>query len=269
MSSRYEYPYDEETTASNQGGCLSGLIIPPLVVVCIGLAAAFLTLGSGQGSGVSAASGQGQAGLVQGTNLQVAEPTAIIIGQPATNPTAAIASADPTQIIPSQAGKLSLVFRPEVLYWSGAIGVWSAAAGLDPNLVATVMQIESCGDPGARSRAGAMGLFQVMPYHFTASDDPYLPDTNATRGLAYLKRSLEAANGDARLALAGYNGGIGVIGRPESTWAAETRRYIYWGSGIYAEASNGSGVSLRLEEWIAAGGAGLCRQARIRLGISP
>jgi soluble lytic murein transglycosylase-like protein len=161
------------------------------------------------------------------------------------------------------------VFRPEIQYWSGFIQAWATKTGLDPNLVATVMQIESCGDPNARSRSGAMGLFQVMPYHFASGDSAYSPDTNAARGLAYLKRSLQAANGDARLALAGYNGGIGVIGRSESSWAAETQRYAYWGSGIYAEASNGATESLRLQEWIAAGGASLCRQAHARLGISP
>ena len=160
------------------------------------------------------------------------------------------------------------MFRPEVQYWNAAIQAWATTAGLDPNLVATVMQIESCGDPGARSRAGAMGLFQVMPFHFADGDDPYSPNTNAARGLAYLKRSLEKANGNTRLALAGYNGGIGVIGRSEASWAAETQRYAYWGSGIYAEASNGATESLRLQEWIAAGGASLCRQARSRLGIN-
>jgi soluble lytic murein transglycosylase-like protein len=131
------------------------------------------------------------------------------------------------------------------------------------------MQIESCGDPRARSRSGAMGLFQVMPYHFAASDDPYNPDTNALRGTAYLKRSLEAAGGDPRLALSGYNGGIGVISRPESSWPGETQRYAYWGSGIYAEASNGATESLRLQEWYITSGASLCRQAHDRLGISP
>jgi hypothetical protein len=53
------------------------------------------------------------------------------------------------------------------------------------------------------------------------------------------------------------------------SWAAETQRYAYWGSGIYAEASNGATESQRLQEWIAAGGASLCRQARSRLGINP
>ena len=118
-------------------------------------------------------------------------------------------------------------------------------------------------------RAGAMGLFQVMPDHFTAGDDPYNPDTNAARGLAYLKRSLEAANGDARLALAGYNGGIGVIGRPESSWRLQTQHYAYWGSGIYNDASSGATESLRLQEWMGTGVKSMCRQARSRLGINP
>jgi soluble lytic murein transglycosylase-like protein len=131
------------------------------------------------------------------------------------------------------------------------------------------MQIESCGDPRALSHAGAMGLFQVMPYHFTASDDPYAPNTNALRGLDYLRRSLETARRDPRLALAGYNGGIGVIGRSESTWAAQTQRYAYWGSGIYAEASSGASESPRLQEWLAASGVSLCRLAHNRLGINP
>jgi hypothetical protein len=164
---------------------------------------------------------------------------------------------------------LSSVFTTEVQYWAGRIQVWAAAAGLDPNLAATVMQIESCGDPRARSRAGAMGLFQVMPYHFTASDDPYAPDTNALRGLDYLRRSLETAQGDPRLALAGYNGGIGVIGWPESAWPVQTQRYAYWGSGIYSEASSGASESLRLQEWLISNGVSLCRQAHDRLGINP
>ena len=217
---------------------MSGFVIPPLTVICVGALLAFLWLGSGPVStpaALAAGSVQSEAVTVQG---------------------------DMTQ-------PLSSVFRPEVQYWSGAIQVWAAAAGLDPNLVATVMQIESCGDPRAHSRAGAMGLFQVMPYHFAADDDPYNPDTNAARGLAYLKRSLEAAGGDPRLALAGYNGGIGVIGRSEFTWAAETQRYAYWGSGIYAEASSGAAESLRLQEWFTTSGASLCRQAHSRLGINP
>ena len=142
--------------------------------------------------------------------------------------------------------------------------LWASQTGLDPNLIATVMQIESCGDPRATSGAGAMGLFQVMPYHFESGENPYLPDTNALRGLGYLKQSLGSANGDARLAFAGYNGGISVIAKAESSWAAETVRYVYWGSGIYANALQGATRSDRLDEWLGHGGASLCAQAATR-----
>ncbi len=162
---------------------------------------------------------------------------------------------------------LSPIFTPEVQFWGKKIAAWAAASGLDPNLVATVMQIESCGDPRARSRAGAMGLFQVMPFHFLSTDSPYDPDTNASRGLAYLYRSFEAARGDPRLTLAGYNGGIGVISRTEWTWSAQTKRYVYYGAPIYADARHGNTSSAMLEEWYKKYGASLCRQAKARLNL--
>lgn len=261
-----------ETAALSQGGCLSGFLIPPLAVACVGLVLAFLWLGSEPIGSSAAAPGQSEAGLTSGTMEQGSiSASASASGQDNSLSAKATMAQITTPVVAAlgNTGPISQVFRPEVQYWSGAIQGWAAAAGLDPNLVATVMQIESCGDPRARSRAGAMGLFQVMPDHFAASDDPYSPDTNAARGLAYLKKSLAVANGNARLAFAGYNGGTSVIGRSELSWAGETQRYAYWGSGIYTEASNGATVSLRLEEWMKAGGASLCRQAHSRLGINP
>jgi hypothetical protein len=224
-----------QTAASSGGGCLSGFLLPPLAVVCVGAVMMFFALG------------------LTTPPVQAEFPP----GQPAE------IRASGT-LLP-----LAPVFTPEVQYWADNIRTWAAAAGLDQNLAATVMQIESCGDPQALSRAGAMGLFQVMPYHFTASDNPYAPDTNALRGMDYLRRSFESAHGDYRLALAGYNGGIGVIGRPESSWTTQTQRYAYWGSGIYTDASSGASESPRLQEWLTANGLYLCKQAHERLGISP
>jgi soluble lytic murein transglycosylase-like protein len=129
------------------------------------------------------------------------------------------------------------------------------------------MQIESCGNPFARSNAGALGLFQVMPYHFQTGENPYNMDTNALRGLNYLSRSLDASNGNIRLALAGYNGGIGVISRGEWTWSAQTLRYVYYGAPIYEDARNGATSSTTLDEWYRKYGAGLCKQASRKLGI--
>lgn len=162
---------------------------------------------------------------------------------------------------------ISPIFRIEVLHWADSIVEWASASNLDPNLVATIMQIESCGDPRAISSAGAMGLFQVMPFHFYESDNPYNPNTNATRGLNYLVRSLETANGDVRLALAGYNGGIGVINRGEYTWHAQTKRYVQYGFPIYQDAISGNEFSESLNEWYTKYGVSLCKQAAQRLGL--
>jgi soluble lytic murein transglycosylase-like protein len=171
------------------------------------------------------------------------------------------------ELPPVSSSSISPIFTPEIQYWSGAISRWAAASSVDPDLAAVVMQIESCGDPRARSSAGAMGLFQVMPFHFSALDNPYDPETNAARGLAYLAKSLATAGGNVRLALAGYNGGIGVISRAEWTWSAQTKRYVHYGWPIYSDAKNGATTNAVLDEWYGKYGAGLCRQARQRLGL--
>lgn len=156
---------------------------------------------------------------------------------------------------------LAPLFTPQVLAWKPQIIRWSDSYGLDPNLAATVMQIESCGNPRAVSSSGAQGLFQVMPFHFAAGEDMQDPETNARRGLAYLAESLLRSRGDIRRALAGYNGGHGVIDLDPSQWSLETQRYAYWGDGIFTDASGGRSQSPRLEEWLAAGGESLCAQA--------
>ncbi|NDJ34526.1 MAG: lytic transglycosylase domain-containing protein [Chloroflexi bacterium] len=163
---------------------------------------------------------------------------------------------------------VSPIFTPSVQYWADDIMRWSAQHGVDPNLAATVMQIESCGWQSAESSAGAMGLFQVMPFHFTAGEQPYDPDTNARRGLAYLKAGLEIAGGHAGLAMAGYNGGHSVINRDYTNWAGETQRYYRWGTGIYREASAGWESSPTLQNWLTTGGASLCAQAEAQLNLT-
>jgi hypothetical protein len=163
------------------------------------------------------------------------------------------------------AGSISPVFTPQVRTWSAEISHWAVEFDLDPNLIALVMQIESCGHPRVHSPAGALGLFQVMPFHFTTGEDPLDPQTNARRGLSYLARSLDLSNGQIDLALAGYNGGHGVIDRDPDTWASETHRYVQWGTGIFEDISKGELRSTQLDAWLAAGGANLCQRASAEL----
>ncbi len=158
-------------------------------------------------------------------------------------------------------------FTPEVQHWRRKIAHWAEQYGLDPNLIAVVMQIESCGNPRAVSGAGALGLFQVMPFHFTAGEDAFDPDTNARRGLGYLRAALERAHGEVPLALAGYNGGLGVIGAPQSAWPAETRRYVAWAVPIYRDAVAGKKKSAALQKWYNLGGRWMCARARAELKL--
>jgi soluble lytic murein transglycosylase-like protein len=227
-------PHNRRQAAPQSGGCLSGFLIPPLAALFVSLLLAML------------------AGGLSDSGAQIDAHAAPVVQQQA-----------------DANGQIAALFTPEVQYWSANIVRWATQHGLDPNLAATVMQIESCGHPEIRSSAGATGLFQVMPFHFKSGEVMSNPDTNALRGMDYLRRSLETAAGNPRLAMAGYNGGIGVIGRAESRWHNETVRYAYWGSGIYADASQNRAQSARLDEWLKAGGASLCAKARQRLGVNP
>jgi soluble lytic murein transglycosylase-like protein len=164
---------------------------------------------------------------------------------------------------------LSPIFTAEVQHWAPQIQAWAAEHDLDPNLVATVMQIESCGWPGAVSSSGAQGLFQVMPFHFAPAEAMQDPDVNAGRGLAYLALGLQRAGGDVGRALAGYNGGHSQIGKDPGLWPAQTQRYWYWGTGIFTDAADHQATSARLQEWLASGGASLCAQASQALGLAP
>jgi hypothetical protein len=162
---------------------------------------------------------------------------------------------------------LSPIFTPEVRHWAPKIASWSAEHSLDPNIIATIMQIESCGDPQASSHVGAQGLFQVMPFHFAPGEDKLDPDTNALRGLAFYNRQLDYTNQDVYLSFAGYNGGYAASGSSFPSWADETQRYFTWAKGIFDDASAGLVNSPTLKGWLAAGGGSLCRQAAQRLGL--
>jgi soluble lytic murein transglycosylase-like protein len=160
------------------------------------------------------------------------------------------------------------LFTEEVRYWARDIQRWAAEYDLDPNLLATVMQIESCGHPTVNSYAGAQGLFQVMPFHFTAGENQLDPETNAKRGASFLEQCLKNwGNGDPGLALACYNGGPSLTSKPYTAWPNQTQRYFIWGLGIYTDASSNQSTSTTLDLWLNAGGKTLCQMADTALGL--
>lgn len=163
------------------------------------------------------------------------------------------------------------LFTSEIDHWAEDIVRWAQLYGLDPNLVATIIQIESCGDPGVASPAGAQGLMQVMPQHFQPGENPLDPDTNANRGLSVLSECLYSPynpQADVGLAFACYNGGPSVFVTVWDYWPQQARDYYIWGTGIYADALTASAASDTLDQWLAAGGSSLCVGARQQLGLS-
>ncbi|MDQ7034697.1 MAG: lytic transglycosylase domain-containing protein [Anaerolineae bacterium] len=153
------------------------------------------------------------------------------------------------------------LFTAQVQYWQDDIVRWSTANDIDPNLMATIMQIESCGHPTVVSNAGARGLFQVMPFHFDDGENMLDPDTNAQRSANFIRECTAFANGDVGLILGCYNGGPSVTQRPFHTWHRETQRYYVWGLGIYYDAVDFDSDSQTLTDWLNAGGQNLCSRA--------
>jgi soluble lytic murein transglycosylase-like protein len=87
------------------------------------------------------------------------------------------------------------------------------ANGVDPNLLAALVQQESGGNPNAVSSAGAQGLTQLMPTTGASLGvtDPFDIAQNLNAGAEYLAQMLQQFGGDISLALAAYNAGPGAV----------------------------------------------------------
>ncbi len=101
-------------------------------------------------------------------------------------------------------------------------------AGLSPEVVLAVIQIESRFDHYALSYAGAQGLMQVMPFWKNEighpEDNLIDVDTNLRYGCTILKYYLDKEKGNLTPALARYNGSYGKTWYPEKVLVA----WEYW-----------------------------------------
>ncbi|MBC5823861.1 MAG: lytic transglycosylase domain-containing protein [Candidatus Eremiobacteraeota bacterium] len=117
----------------------------------------------------------------------------------------------------------------------------SAAHGIPAALLRAVIAQESGGDPSAVSRAGAMGLMQLMPATASAYGvtNAFEPDANVAAGASYLSDLLRLYRGNISLSLAAYNAGPAAVaqygGIPPF---AETQAYVKDVIAMYQQAAS-------------------------------
>lgn len=104
----------------------------------------------------------------------------------------------------------------------------SLELGIDPALALSIAKSESGFRHEAKSRHGAVGVFQLMPS--TAKRlgiNPYYLSDNIKGGLMYYKRLYDMF-GSTELALAAYNAGPGVVKKYKKVpQNCETSKFVY------------------------------------------
>jgi soluble lytic murein transglycosylase-like protein len=120
------------------------------------------------------------------------------------------------QINPKKAQVSRINFRDKEANrkrFSGKIAEVASQYQVPEALLHAVITIESVYDPNATSRAGAVGLMQLMPATATryGVHNRRNPTANLTGGTRYLKDLLIRFDNDIELALAGYNAGGNAV----------------------------------------------------------
>jgi soluble lytic murein transglycosylase-like protein len=107
-------------------------------------------------------------------------------------------------------------------------------AGLDPQLVLGVIQVESNFRKYAVSVSGARGYMQVMPFWTKLIGEPhhdlFALRTNLRYGCVILRYYLDIEKGDFFRALGRYNGSLGQPEYPNAVNAAWQGRWKYVGA---------------------------------------
>jgi hypothetical protein len=104
-------------------------------------------------------------------------------------------------------------------------------AGLDPQLVLGLIQVESGFKKYAVSPAGARGLMQVMPFWVkligSKNDNLFHLRTNLRYGCTILRHYLDIEKGDLYRALGRYNGSLGQAEYPNAVRMAWEKQWFF------------------------------------------
>ena len=125
--------------------------------------------------------------------------------------------------------------RESRLEFLRAVHYESTRAGLDPQLVLGLIQVESGFKKYAVSSAGARGFMQVMPFWIKVigrnDDNLFHLRTNLRYGCTILRHYLDIEMGDLYRALGRYNGSLGKPEYPNMVNAAWQKQWHYGTGG--------------------------------------
>ena len=112
-----------------------------------------------------------------------------------------------------------------------AVHYEATRAGLDPQLVLGLIQVESGFKKYAVSSAGARGFMQVMPFWIKvigrSDDNLFHLRTNLRYGCTILRHYLDLEQGDLYRALGRYNGSLGQASYPNLVRGAWHQQWNY------------------------------------------
>lgn len=108
------------------------------------------------------------------------------------------------------------------------------ASGLPVELLLGIARNESLFEPAIRSRAGALGYMQIMPFHYDEPAGPpgdahwSHPVTSIEAASRILSSEVRAADGGPYRAVAAYNAGRGAVQRWEKQLGRGASRDLFW-----------------------------------------
>jgi soluble lytic murein transglycosylase-like protein len=153
-------------------------------------------------------SGKGSFGAALAEATAVGQSTAPALGEATALTPPSTAAATAPVLATSGAGK-----GDGAVPYQSLIEEACARYGVDPALLAGLIEQESHFDPTVGSGAGAQGLTELMPE--TAASlgvsDPHDPAQSIFAGARLLSEKLSEFGGNTELALAAYNAGSGAV----------------------------------------------------------
>jgi soluble lytic murein transglycosylase-like protein len=126
--------------------------------------------------------------------------------------------------------------RESRLEFLRAVHYEATRAGLDPQLVLGLIQVESGFKKYSVSTAGARGFMQVMPFWIKvigrSDDNLFHLRTNLRFGCTILRHYLDIEQGDLYRALGRYNGSLGQAEYPNLVRGAWHNQWMYSSSRV-------------------------------------